>query len=297
MLHIALFGTTTVVTDEEIIAAGELGRTKARQVLEILALSLGSPVGKERLADLLWGDDMPKSYVGTLESYVCLLRRRMGDKRGRGAALMTTSGGYMLDPGQVTVDLGSCRALLSESARADSGEALDLVERALAMMGGDLLCSDPYTDWAIREREGFRQELVTACTKASRDALAIGDHQRAATLARTAVDRDSLAESAWQNLMRALWAGGRRAEALRAFHDLREHMLDLLGVEPDRSTHELYLTILRDEAGPTRDAGQERAEVETLLCLLTQALGRFPGRELSGARNRLAEVGQLIGAA
>ena len=67
-MQINIFGPTTAVTSNGVITSSGLGGVKPRQVLEILALSAGSPVSKDLLADLLWAGHPPRSHLGTLES-------------------------------------------------------------------------------------------------------------------------------------------------------------------------------------------------------------------------------------
>ena len=62
--------------------------------------------------------------------------------------------------------------------------------------------------------------------------------------ARTAVAADALAEEAWRLLMQALWAAGRRAEALRAYAELREQLASELGAEPSAQTAAVFLELL-----------------------------------------------------
>src|SRR3954453_9488463 len=99
-LRIKLFGPTTVLLTDG-TAVTDLGGIKPRQVLEMLALSVGTPVTKDRLGDQLWDGNPPRPYIATLESYVSLLRRRMGVGRGRNSALATTTNGYVLGVAQV----------------------------------------------------------------------------------------------------------------------------------------------------------------------------------------------------
>jgi DNA-binding SARP family transcriptional activator len=85
--------------------------------------------------------------------------------------------------------------------------------------------------------------------------------------------------------MLALWRSGRRAEALRAYADLRAATLDELGVEPGPVSQDLYLAILRGDDRMARATGSvgERHEIGTLVRLLRQALesggGPLPGVE------------------
>jgi DNA-binding SARP family transcriptional activator len=298
MLAITLFGPTSARTDSEATELTDFGGVKPRQILEILALKAGTPVPKDGLADLLWDGAPPKSAMGTLESYVCVLRRRLGCARGRGAAITTTSSGYLLDPRQVRVDLNTCRVLFGQAAAASPRAALQLVDDALTLAKGPLLASEPYQTWASREREVFTREVVAACTKASRHAISLGRHERAVELAMTAVQHDRFAEEAWQQLITALRAGGRRGEALRAYLDLRAVMVDELGVEPGPASHHLYLEVLREEPGGAAPDRDGHLEVRTLLRLLRQALEAVPGVEVPQADGALAAVAvRLVGVA
>ena len=119
MITITLFGATKVSVDDVYKTTSELGGLKPLQILTMLAVELGHPVTKERLAEQLWEEEggIPPRYRSFLEAYVCLLRRGLGIRRERGAALATTHQGYLLDPDQVRVDLADAQRLLTRAAR------------------------------------------------------------------------------------------------------------------------------------------------------------------------------------
>src|SRR5438309_266806 len=231
MIGIRLFGPTAVEIDGQLLPAVSVGR-RPRQILEILALSAGLPVGKDRLADLLWEGDPPASFAGTLESYVCLLRRGLGLASGRHSVLATTSSGYILDPDQVDVDLMTFRRLTTISLDSSAGQAVERTVEAMRLVTGELLASEPYVAWAVEAREVARREVVTACVNGARMANGIGDARRAIGLAHFAIAHDRLCEEAWQHLMRVHWLTGQRGDALRAYAELRDLMLEELGEEP-----------------------------------------------------------------
>jgi DNA-binding SARP family transcriptional activator len=276
MIRIKLFGAMSAEVEGRLLRASELGG-RPRQVLELLALEAGAPVAKERIADLLWEGNPPASFIGTLESYVSVLRRHLGLGSGRSSLLATTPNGYRLDAVSVTVDLMEFRALVSTAADGKAAEAASLLGRAVDLASGVLLANEPYAAWAIQAREVFSRDLVQACVHAAQLSNALGDFPSAARFARIAIDNDGLREDAWQHLMRAHWFAGSRAEALRAYHSFRAAMLDELGDEPGRQTQELYFAILRD--GPTEgtETSTSGAEVRTLMLLLRQALDGMPG--------------------
>jgi DNA-binding SARP family transcriptional activator len=275
--YIRLFGPTTAEINGRTISGSELGGVKPRQILEILAVEAGSPVAKDRLADLLWEGQPPTSYMGTLESYVCVLRRDLGLSSGRSSLLATTPNGYRLDTERVSVDLWDFRRLTDEASRSAPAAALAATEKALQLATGELLVGEPYAEWAMRARSYFSHRLVTACVQAAHMAVALGDLPAALRLARTAVDHDPLCEDAVRQLMSAMWATGRRCEALRAYAEMRQLMLDEHGAEPGTESHELYLSILcgGSSAGADDSAANGR-ELHTLVQLLRQVLDATP---------------------
>jgi DNA-binding SARP family transcriptional activator len=298
MMEIKLFGAMSVVTPAGTFSASDLGGVKPRQILEILAISPGIPVPKHQLADLIWDGCPPRSYVSTLESYMCALRRKLGLEGGRASAIRTTNHGYVLDPALAKIDLHEFRALLQAAATTDPRAALGYLESAVDLVAGELLVSEPYARWANQERSVVQNELVGAATLAARHAVGLGEPVVAVRMARTAVSVDVLAEEAWRLLMRSLWASGRRSEALRAYAELRDTLGDELGADPAVETQALYLEILRDEPvtsdGPRPDG---RAEVRMLMDLLRRAVESVPGLAVSRTDEALAEIAALVQAA
>ncbi len=279
MLQINLFGGTTVLTDAGTRTATDLGGVKPRQILEILAVAPGVPVSKERLAELLWEGDPPRSWVSTLEGYVCVLRRALRHGTGRRAAVSTVMRGYVLDTAGASVDLAEFRALRASAVAMRPERALEALDRAVALVTGELFPNEPYAVWAVHERTLVRAEVVEAAIDAAGHATVLQMYGRAAQLARLAIQHDPLAEGAWRLLMTALWRDGRRAEALRAYADLRDVLATELGAEPDRQSHELYLSLLR-ESGAREVPGARYEEVRLLLHLLRDVVGELSGEDL-----------------
>jgi len=295
-IQVKLFGPTTVITADG-TALSDLGGIKPRQVLEILALAVGTPVSKDRLVEQLWGDNPPRTYTGTLESYISLLRRKMGIARGRGSALATTSNGYLLDATQVEVDLDQFRRLTRPAPSTRPGDALAGTQQALGLITGELLASEPYAEWAGDERAQFATEYLTACNRAADHAMHAGDPHTAITLARAAIETDQISETAWQLLIRALSATGARSEALRAYLDLRATLIEALGTEPSPTSRALYLDLLAEDRDQTTPATSIN-EVKTLLALLRDALDDLPHLDLSvNDRKLTARAERLVAAA
>lgn len=295
MVRITVFGATSVHVGGHVITSADMGGAKPRQILELLALEAGSPVRRDRLADLLWDGQPPASWTGTLDSYICVLRRQLQLGSGRSSLLATTPGGYRLGPEGVNVDIADFRRLTRAALTARPGPAVATIEKAIGLASGDLLADEPYADWAVRARGCFQRDLLTAAVHGSRLASGLGDHRTAERLARAATAADPMSEDAVTALMTALSNGGRRCEALRVFAELRARMIDEFGAEPGSACYSLYLEVLRGP-GSAADQAAGSAEVSTLVRLLRQALAAAPGAAIglsipelvAGGRARVA---------
>ena len=300
MIEVRLFGQTSAVVNGREIPASGLS-AKQRRILEILALNAGSPVTKERLADLLWEGSPPASYVGTLDSYVCVLRRNLGLGAGRSSLLATTPVGYVLTTGpELSIDLWQFQRLSDAAAEAVGDRAVALGRQAIDLVRGELLADVVYADWAVRAREVFDRSMVQVCLRSAQRANGLGQFDTAERFAELAVERDSVCEDAWRQLMLAYWFSGRRGRALASYGELRGVLEEQVGEEPADETYQLYLTILRDASEvPGTHLEDERTELTTLLRLLRQALDCMPGVRAPARDAALSEVAikALAGAA
>lgn len=251
MIHVQLVGAMSVRTDSRELTGRDFGGIKPRRLLELLALALGTPVSKERLADLIWDGEPPTSYLTTLESYVSLLRGRLQPGvPARASVIRTVNGGYLLDPEQVTVDTRTVRDLTAQARTLRPGAALPLLREALELAAGDLLPGSAGVAWADAARHEHLVLRVETATSAALHSLHLGLPGLAVTLADEALSLDPLAEEACRCAMQGLWATGRTAESLRRHAHLRRVLSDELGADPAPQTQALLQRLLRDEAPP-----------------------------------------------
>ena len=284
-MRINLFGATVVEGPTGRVDGTGLGGAKPRQLLQLLALARGAAVPKERLAEQLWDGRPPAAYVTTLESYICLLRRRIGLVGPHRAVLVTSRTGYRLEPSLVEVDVVEARALL-RSSRPDD------VARGMELAAPGLLADEPTARWAMEEREAFSALLVDSCTGAARRSNLARRPELAARLARTAVHHGYGFEPAVQELMRALWRLDARIEALDAYAELRATLDEGFGLEPSPATRRVYLSILRS-AAMHRTRATQQGEVRALLKLLVQAV-EYGGSGTDLVARRFVEAGRQL---
>jgi DNA-binding SARP family transcriptional activator len=277
--QVRLFGPTSVRLGERRVDGTAFGGNKPRQVLALLALSEGRPLGRDELADQLWEGRPPAGHVTTLQGYVCLLRRALA-AIDAGPCLVTTHGGYLLDPDHVEVDLTTGRRLIRDGGLVGVLDGLEIASAGL-------LPGDHCTAWADRACEEWDRELAQAARDAAAGANRAGDHLAAIRLARAALARAPYSEGALRELMVALGAVGQPAEALRAFHVTRQQLRAELGVEPQQATSDLYVRLL----GTTK--GCAAADAPLLVTLLMDAL-RDVSRASATEQETWTRVGRML---
>lgn len=239
-MRVCLFGPLRVCFEGGSLGHDDFEGLKPKQIFEILALDRGHPVPKDRLAELLWPQDPPRSAFAAIESYVSVVRRILGPMRH---VLVTEPEAYRVDADRVVLDLDLFDQRLRRAARApDERRRRRRLEAGLALVAGEVLEDEPYAAWAEAAREQFRPRVLRARLEAAEAALALADHAGAADHARNLLASDPWDEQAYRVLIRAEAAAGRRHEALRAYERCRS-ALGELGLEPLEETRLLVRSI------------------------------------------------------
>ncbi len=248
MLPVRLFGPLEIEIDGRTLGPRDFGGIKPKQVLEILLVERGRAVAKERIADLLWGSDLPRNVSATLETYVSVLRRHLKK------TVRTEPGAYRVAAEDVDVDLDRFDAHRRRGGRA-------ALEAALVLARGEVLEDEPYGTWAVRVREVYRERVLRTLVDAAEAALAEGDTTKALAHAEQAMIRDRACERAYRTAMRAHDALGRPDEALAVYQRCRAALSEELGVEPQAETNDLRDALRRGRRPkrPAQRATQARA--------------------------------------
>ncbi|WP_433332420.1 alpha/beta fold hydrolase [Spirillospora sp. CA-294931] len=221
-------------------------------MLAILLLHANRVVSTDRLIEHLWADHAPSAARELLQGCVARLRRALpGERR----TLVTRAPGYLLEvpPGELDQDRFEH---LTAAAHALHGDALQersaLLTQALALWRGpalDGILLDACRVEALRLEE---RRLAVLEERVEAD-LRLGRHTGIVGELRTHVRLHPLRERFWALLMTALARAGRQGDALAAYRQLRETLVEQLGVEPSPSLQELHQQIL---------AGTETSSVE-----------------------------------
>ncbi|MFJ6517978.1 ATP-binding protein [Streptomyces filamentosus] len=222
-----------------------LGGARLRGLLAALALRGGRAVSVGELVDDVYGDEPPLDAPAALQALVGRLRRVLG----RDAVAATPGPGYRLAAGPEDVDLYVFeRRAADAAARLDAGDpeaAAALLRGALGLFRGPALADLP-------EPLGLRPEAQR---------LAALRRRVEADLRRGAVDglvpeltgltaAYPYDEGFHAQLVRALRAEGRPADALAAYETARRTLADTLGTDPGPELTALHRELLAPAPAP-----------------------------------------------
>jgi DNA-binding SARP family transcriptional activator/predicted ATPase len=237
-MDIRILGPLEVLEDGRAL---ELGGTKQRAVLAMLALQPNRAVSMSQLAEAVWDDEPPESARKALQVYVSQLRKVLGRAR-----LQTRGGGYLLQAHRDELDLTRFEHL------RDIGE----LDAALALWRGEPLADLADHDF-VRVEAARLEELRLACLelRIERD-LAAGRHGELAGELEALVREHPHREHLRAQLMLALYRAGRQAEALEAYQAARSELVAELGLDPGPELRNLHQQILRHD--PTLDRSVRR---------------------------------------
>jgi DNA-binding SARP family transcriptional activator len=246
LIRVDLLGGLKVQAGGVTLGPRQLGGTKPRHVLLALLLNRGAPVPKERLISLLWGENRPAGATSTLETYVCVLRKKLQPHTSARASLIkTVAGCYSIDMSGVDLDVARYETLMTAAMHPDVSPAAALPKllEALALTEVALLPEEDDTEWLDETRRGHvqhtQEDLVAAAAKVAQ--VSPSDSSR---WSRMALDTDPLNESAWYTLLLSKLSSGQHADGLQAYDRCRRLFASELGCAPGLGLQELYERLL-----------------------------------------------------
>lgn len=235
-----------------------LGGSRLRALLAALALHANRPVSADALITEVWGaeTEQPHDATGALQALVSRLRRALG-KDGKDV-ITSGPGGYRLRIGpDDDLDLHLFERLAAEgSAALDAGNpetAATTLRAALALWRGPAFADLPDRHTAAARPEALR--LTTLHRRIDAD-LACGRAAETVPQLRELVADHPLDESFHVQLIKALRAAHRSADALVAYEQARRTLAEHLGTDPGPELRALHTQLLTTESEPPKSPPQ-----------------------------------------
>ncbi|MDJ1136875.1 AfsR/SARP family transcriptional regulator [Streptomyces iconiensis] len=269
---------------------------KQRQLLALLTLRRNSIVRAAELIDELWGENLPKTAMTTMQTYIYKLRA-MFIAHGVGEPLHTAQTGYMLRIPDDAVDVHCFERLANEGRNLlDNGEldaGTEVLTEALGVWRGAALVdveAGELLSAYITQMEEARFRALELSIDAD---LHLGRHLELISELKSLVALHPLHERFHAALMTALHLAGRRYEALEIFRKLRANLRAALGVEPGGEVQQVHRTLLDPDQSPPVPQGGPAHRWLPAAALPPAQLPFVP--ELVGRRAELREIVAHLG--
>ena len=239
--EISVLGPLALHADGRPVPAGPMTQ---RCLLGLLAVRAGQVVALEEIIDALWGDRPPATCRNLVHVHLSRLRKLLP------TPIEAVGGGYRLVADADRLDLLRFDEFTTAARAArDTGPeaALDLYARALACWRGPVLAD--LTD-RLRQHPAVvavAQRRVAAVLAHADVAIALRRYGPAADRLRELVHDEPLHEGAYARLVLAVAGSGQRAAALALFTQVRNRLVDELGVEPGEELRRAQARVLHGD--------------------------------------------------
>jgi predicted ATPase/DNA-binding SARP family transcriptional activator len=227
----------------------DIRRGLPRTILTMLLLRRGETVSTDLLADTLWGDAQPINPANALQTQISYLRKSLAI-HATTRLILTRPGGYALDVERGAIDACRFEEAVLAASQHDLGDVasvragLESLDEAIALWRGPALADVEGEEFAIGEAARLEELRLVAFELRNGLGLALGRHQGLIADLLSLVGEHPFREKLHEQLMLALYRSGRQTEALRAFTNARNALVDELGIEPGSGLRELERRIL-----------------------------------------------------
>lgn len=239
----------------------DIGPISQRVVLGTLAARHGQGVDQDTVAQVLWGQQPPRSGAQTIRTYASRLRRMLEPGSGPASPtslIATTPRGYQLRIGPDQVDLLIFRRRLAEAQRlrrcGQTSLAYAACLEALSLWRGRPFADIPRLRH-LPEVKAIEAEMTSAVLEGAELACALRRAGQMIAALREVSSWDPFNREVQAALIRTLTLAGERAAAVRAFNEIRALLAGEFGAEPDPAVTEAYLRAL---TGPAPEPAQFR---------------------------------------
>ncbi|MER6592493.1 AfsR/SARP family transcriptional regulator, partial [Micromonospora purpureochromogenes] len=277
-MRFGILGPLRVGGGEATVTAG-----RDRVVLAMLLLRAGRVVPVEELVDAVWEERPPATAKAQLHSCVSRLRQRLAALGLPADVIVTDPVGYgiRVEPADLDFEVfaRTVEAARAAVAAGQPAEARRHYRQALGLWRGPALSG--IRSRAVRRRaQALDEQRLAALEECVDVELRLRQAADLVDELAESVDRHPLRERLRGQLMLALSAIGRQADALAVYREGRRIYAEELGIEPGAALQELHQRVL---AGDLALGGPENRPVAPVRSL-PRDISDFTGRQQTMAR-------------
>lgn len=235
LLKIYTLGQTRLSWGEREIPSSQWESQRARWLFLYLVSRRGQWISAERLRDMFWPESEAEKAQRSLVSTIHRCRKALGDRD----FLQRSERGYAVESStQLWWDFDQ----LERCARQARGPQPEPALRQMEALYQGEFCPDCPYEWAEPLRQQAHSLILEGLEKLAR-LLLEEDPAAAETRARKALRLEPTAEGAAEILLRALWAQGRRDEAVRMYRNFGLRLERELNLPPGPDLVRAYLEL------------------------------------------------------
>ena len=286
-----------LLADDGVVGPRQVPGERQRVLLAVLLTRANRVVPVGDLAEVVW-DGAPPAGAAALRTQVMRLRQSLS---GEAAARIVTRGaGYVIEVDDAELDVARFEVLYRDAGAAVRAgrwsEAVRVIGRALGLWRGDALAD---VDSRVL-REGYAVRLeemrMQAVEWRSDGELHLGRHDQLVPELRDLAQRYPLREHVQAQLILALYRCGRQAEALAAYQDARQVLVEELGIEPGPELRQLHERVLAEDVGLLTPQRPQTGPLQDRPAAVPRQLPAAV-RHLTGRQAELDELIRVLGEA
>lgn len=225
---------------------------KLRSLLAALCVHADRVVPTQRLINALWAGAPPRTASTALQVYISKLRRHFGNLGADSSIIVTQSPGYVLRLKHHSLDLRHFDSTVLQAREALGAglprEAAQLLSEATQLWNGPALAdvrATPILNGYARQLEERRNATYERRLELE---LGLGRHSELIGELYGLVHDHPMWENLHAYLMIALYRSGRIRECLRTYSNIRQALVEEIGVEPCALLRNLHRAVLSREA-------------------------------------------------
>ena len=220
-LEVRCLGSFQVLVNGEPLPLHAL-RPRARALLRLLAINVGSSIHRESLVEALWPEGDADTGVHNLQVAVSAVRKTLADagvskdlgvvRHGEAYRLAL----HRLDASDHVRFLDAVKRAKAALSRGDETTAFNEATKALHEYGGELLHEDGPAEWVVSARSRAATQHEAAAVIVAKSLIARGEFAEAIELCESVIHERPFADEVWRLLVQSQRERGDLAAAAQA---------------------------------------------------------------------------------